>query len=204
MSLFSTTTRRIAASVLALGLAGSLAPTASAQNTDDALKVLKALSSEHSKPGTPGKPHTPGKPGTPAAGTVRLTDQKAAGSRYVNQNKQVMLGGKTYENSLESRGSFIGNFPYVDYALSKEFRTLETTIGVSDHAQYSNQKLVVKFIGDNKVIATHEVVFPNTKKISVNVKDVTRLRIEFYAYENSTGKAQSWAGGVLASPTLTR
>lgn len=222
MKISPTTTRRVTAAMLALGLAGGLAPAASAQNIGDAINAagdainvindnmdsINLLSSMSSKAGTPSTPTTPATPTTPTTpttpvtGTVRLTDQPLVASNNQYVDFQATLGGVTYENSIQKKNH--SKMSPVEYALSNQFRTLDAVIGVSDLAKESDHKIVVKFIGDNNVIATHSVAFPDTKKISVNVTGVNRLRIEIYSYRNSTGAGASLSGGVVAYPTLTR
>lgn len=141
-------------------------------------------------------------PSTPGVGTIRLTDQKQINDSSASSNVQVKTGGRTFENSILSN-TWVRSAS-VEYALSNQFRNLNSTIGISDFPPKSNAKVVVKFIGDNRVIAEHEVAFPHTRNVNVNVTGINRLRIEFYHYETSTGHTTTNVNAVLAYSTLSR
>lgn len=89
------------------------------------------------------------------------------------------------------------------FTLAKEFRQLKVSVGFADAGGSARHTVKFEFIGDDKdyLTETRTIRFGDIEDLTVDVSDVTRLRIQVTETGSAEGRGQT-SQPVLGTPTL--
>jgi hypothetical protein len=90
---------------------------------------------------------------------------------------EFSTNGETVPRSIALGSYYVGKSPWIEYDLSRDWRFLRATVGVSDKAK-SDTKVRLDILGDGNPLFSKEFTIGKSEPIDIDVSDRLRLRIQ--------------------------
>lgn len=89
----------------------------------------------------------------------------------------VRINGTIHSDSLWCENDTVGDSGWVDFKLSRAYRTLNTTVGIHDGSVSSTDIYRVRIFGDGQLLQDFDIGFGTARPVSLDVRNVLRLRL---------------------------
>ena len=135
--------------------------------------------------------------------TVFLDSLRPASGAWSNSQGEIVgMAGKAYPHSLLDSVSTCSSKQAVEYNLSKGYRKLVTTVGLSDNSEYSPLQVQLEvFADEGRLLATANVKVGEVVPLDLDVTNVLRLKFQWLP-ARATGGCNSSNAIVLGDAKL--
>jgi NPCBM/NEW2 domain len=175
--------------ISACGAGGASSSAASAGSPAAPAVVSGSLPNGGAGSGAPVAPGSGSAPapgsGSPLAPGAGSGSPSAPASQYLEALNPVANSGDLNTGNVEVNGQNYANSVYlylnpgpasVSFNLGRQWRTLDTTVGVSDDSP-ENQKVQFQVFADQRLIYNHIFELGQSRRITLNVTNVLRLEL---------------------------